>query len=193
VSLGGHCTICGVSHAAAWRTDDHERSESAFSTYCDDCWPTRLAAHGTITHVWGGFYSGRLFIGDLPAAARTTDPFEGVRIAVHEDPPSYPHPFIHAPILAVKPHPVTRAGALVDPRLLANAVDQITMNLGRDRRVLVHCKGGIERSPLVVAHFLVAAHHRGTLKGAYGYLKHIRPAIADRRSWLPDYVEGADT
>lgn len=51
--------------------------------------------------------------------------------------------------------------------------------------VLVHCREGIERSPLAVAWYL---HRYGMicpLDEAYALIRERRPEVVDRRAWLP--------
>lgn len=64
------------------------------------------------------------------------------------------------------------------------------------RPILVHCAAGMERSPLVVAHFLTM--YLGlSLDEAYDWLQRHRPQVQDRRAWvkresyqLPDEWDG---
>lgn len=55
----------------------------------------------------------------------------------------------------------------------------------QNRRLLVHCGGGIERAPLAVAFWLVSSHYCRTFDEAYNLLSAARPIVLDRRVWLP--------
>lgn len=52
-----------------------------------------------------------------------------------------------------------------------------------DKSVVVHCAMGMERSVLAVAWYL-KTYQGMTLDGAYDAIGHIRPIIADRKSWV---------
>jgi protein-tyrosine phosphatase len=78
---------------------------------------------------------------------------------------------------------------------LNDAAEIIDNVRGQGERVLVHCGGGMERSPLTVAWYLVK-HHREEfpdLDAAYDYIKRLRPIVQDRQSWLPWTLEGKAT
>lgn len=48
---------------------------------------------------------------------------------------------------------------------------------------LVHCIGGIERSPLAIVYWL-RNYHEFTYDGAYDFIKKIRPIVMNRLIWL---------
>jgi protein-tyrosine phosphatase len=51
------------------------------------------------------------------------------------------------------------------------------------KKVLVHCGAGIERSPLTVACYL-AHYHEKSMDDAYKIIQEKRPQVEDRRNWL---------
>lgn len=70
------------------------------------------------------------------------------------------------------------------------AVDWIRHNWSDEgRRVLVHCAAGIERSPLVMAHFLASYFSGVDLDEAYAWIRKLRPIVQDRRAWIRDDTE----
>lgn len=93
----------------------------------------------------------------------------------------------HLPITtAVSPLGVVEG---VDPEKLEEAVARLAeMYFIADGStpVLVHCAAGMERSPLVVAHFLVD-YFRVSLDEAYAWIKAHRPIVQDRRAWVRNY------
>jgi protein-tyrosine phosphatase len=126
-----------------------------------------------------------LFLSGLAAASK----FDGMRLCVHECIPHYEGSFIHIPILSKRPNgPTDRTGAVVNMDQLNKAVDVIDDYMKRGEKLLVHCKGGVERSPLTLAWYLVhRANQFSTLCQAYGYLKSKRPVVSKRLIWLPEY------
>lgn len=56
-------------------------------------------------------------------------------------------------------------------------------NRKKNISTLVHCIGGIERSPLVIVYWL-RKYHGFTYDGAYDYVKKIRPIVMNRLIWL---------
>lgn len=71
------------------------------------------------------------------------------------------------------------------PDRLAIAHDMINHAWGNPvyRGVLVHCGAGVERSPLVVAMWMLVRFNL-TLDEAYKWIKQERPIAEDRRAWL---------
>jgi len=51
------------------------------------------------------------------------------------------------------------------------------------KRVLVHCDGGINRAPTVIVGYLMCCEH-WTLKQAYEHVKQVRPQMAPRETYL---------
>ena len=50
--------------------------------------------------------------------------------------------------------------------------------------LLIHCIGGVERSPLTLATWMVSRGLYPDLGAAYEYLMSQRPVVEDRRHWL---------
>lgn len=163
-----NCIICGVEHDRLWNKEP--------ARYCDSCAKIKKDSEGAVTHVLGSLY-----LGDYEAAKE----FIGTRICVYCDEPEYDGPFYHIPILATRPKSQTDRTATASIAALDKAADLITESLETGRKVLVHCMGGVERSPLTIAWWLVKTNRCTTIAGAYQSLKAIRPVVADRTSWLP--------
>lgn len=125
-----------------------------------------------------------LFIGDF-ADAQT--PFDGFIFNVLENPPEmkmyrYPENVGWIPILRYRQ---TEFGVEVyaDPGALDSAAINIAAALVSHKRVLVHCGGGIERSPLAVAWFLVTQWGY-TMDDAYRLIASKRPQVQRRDYWI---------
>lgn len=163
------CVICGANHDLLW-------SKHYPSMYCGPCAVLKRAAKGVVTHVIDTLYLGDIF------AAKT---FDGERLCVHEN-PEYAS-MHHIPILTILPNSaLDRTGAIASIAQLDKVVDFIINRLRAEVPLIVHCKGGVERSPLAIAYFLVKAEQDySTLDDAYKYLKSIRPVVSDRTFWLP--------
>lgn len=74
-------------------------------------------------------------------------------------------------------------------------MDGITMVINalvnNDKKVVVHCYAGVERSPLTVAWWISRTQHL-TIDEAYQRVKAARPEAQDRRHWVPEtYPENA--
>lgn len=54
----------------------------------------------------------------------------------------------------------------------------------RYSKVIVHCAGGMERSPLVVATYLIQEGYASDYDDAYHFIKEIRPVVSDCRDWI---------
>lgn len=104
-------------------------------------------------------------------------------IFVHHDIQYYTRG-LHIPLLKKRPNDdIDRTGAEVNIenlKLIHAILDDAYNN---DRNVLVHCRGGVERSPLVLATWL-AGHQYWSLDRAYMYIQTKRPVVQDRRFWL---------
>lgn len=164
------CVICFGEH-------DRIHGERA-ALYCETCVVLKHDSVHVVSPIWNN-----LHLSGLIAASS----FDGMRLCVHECVPHYDGPFIHIPILSKRPNgPTDRSGAVVNLDKLNEAVDVIEDYMNRGEKLLVHCKGGVERSPLTVAWYLVhRAKQFTTLNQAYGYLKSKRPVVSPRLIWLP--------
>jgi len=155
--------------------------ENMRALYCDECFDARKASWGTVSEIIPG-----LFISGM----REAEIWEfGPRICVHEDGPTYDmlrdcSAFI--PILDKPPNShQDRTGAVASIKALNQVSQHIHTLLIRQIPVLVHCWGGVERSPLAVAWFLVGYGYEDSLSDAYAFLKSKRPVVSDRTFWLP--------
>lgn len=164
------CNLCFVEHENVWEKDPTQPH-----VYCISCQKIRKEAKGTATHVIGSLY-----LGDIQAAVK----FDGDKLCVHENPLLVVQH--HIPILKKQPNSfLDRTGALVDRKQLFACLDFIGEYVRADKPLIVHCKAGVERSPLVMACFLYDEYHFRPLSLAYMYLVRKRPTISDRSFWLP--------
>lgn len=85
--------------------------------------------------------------------------------------------------------PIMADDEKVDPQILTNAVDQLQSWVVTGKSVLVHCRKGVERSPLTVAVWM-RDHSGMSLDQAYELIAKQRPQIEDRREWLGDDNKG---
>jgi len=118
-----------------------------------------------------------LYIGDAQDSVLFDKEFPtGVILCVLEQRPSIePDNAFHVPIKTDSGH--------VHTEQLDKVSTFIDAMLKTDRKILVHCMAGIERSPLAVAYFL--SHYFGmTIEQAYQLVKKGRPQTQDRRVWL---------
>lgn len=107
----------------------------------------------------------------------------GKRICVHHD--SALVLDYHMPILLTRPDETDRnKGAKANLKQLEMLGHIIGSCLDCEEPLMIHCKGGIERSPLTVAYFLVKFRHY-KMDDAYEFIKKARPVVEDRRTWLP--------
>lgn len=174
------CIICDQHHNRLWLGEP--------AHYCPACATLRDDVAGKVTQV-----IGNLYLGDALAAQT----FDGTTLCVHESKEYVTQH--HIPILSQFPKSHSdRTGALVSMYQLEHAVEFIIHHLvDTIDPVLVHCAGGVERSPLTIAyflsryqpHFLIEKGWRPTFHGAYSYLQSIRPVVARRISWLPTYQQ----
>lgn len=145
--------------------------------YCETCVPIREEARGTTSHIIGSLY-----LSDMKAA-RT---FDGLRMCVHEMGPTYEGQCYFIPILVTKPiSKWDRSGALASEIYLDYAAEIIDEHVRKDEQILVHCMGGVERSPLTIAWYLVRTGQYASLTEAYEFLKSKRPVVSQRLFWLP--------
>lgn len=165
------CVICLGKHANTW-------TDGGPNMYCERCNPIRIAAKGVTDHIVDSLY-----LADMEAAKT----FDGFRMCVHEDGPQYKGQCHFLPVLTKKPNSVfDRYGAVASVNMLNTAADLIDYHVGRNEKLLVHCHGGIERSPLTIAWYLVNKVKRyDTLQEAYAFMRTKRPAVSERLFWLP--------
>jgi protein-tyrosine phosphatase len=76
----------------------------------------------------------------------------------------------------------------IPPRALRKQLDrcaEIIRTYEQDqKKLLVHCYEGRERSPLTVAYWLVKSGLKKDLDEAYVFLQEKRPIVEDRRGWI---------
>jgi hypothetical protein len=123
-----------------------------------------------------------IYLSGMQAAAK----FDGKRLCVHEMTPTYEGQFHHIPVLVKKPNSKSdRTGAVASTEALDRAADLIEEHVANGVPLLVHCYGGVERSPLTLAWWLVRSKQYNTLQEAYDFLKAKRPVVSERLFWLP--------
>jgi len=109
--------------------------------------------------------------------------FDGRVVFVHHDIQWYTKGY-HIPVLKVRPNSDTdRSGAKVNTENLNLLVDIIDEHFLNRWPLLVHCRGGVERSPLTVVAWLVQ-RKKMDIDEAYEFVKFKRPVVEDRRMWL---------
>lgn len=109
--------------------------------------------------------------------------FDGDVLFVHHDVQYYTRG-LHIPLLKEKPNSSTdRTGAKVNRENLDLIQDTIEFHYETNAPLLVHCRGGVERSPLCVVTWLVESLN-WSLDGAYEYVQNKRSVVEDRRYWL---------
>lgn len=173
-----NCTICTVQHDRMFEEAD---GTLVPSMYCTPCAKRKADAVGSSHRIIEPY----IFLGDYTAAEH----FYGRRLCVHEQPPEYAYnEFLadHIPLLRVLPiSRWNRGGAQVNEA----AMDRCGLIIDKACKdgvpLLVHCHGGVERSPLVLAWYLQDRGHAQSLSAAYTLLQRIRPVVADRTEWLP--------
>jgi hypothetical protein len=165
------CVMCAARHANTWKGEP--------GMYCESCSPVREAAKGTVSHIVGSLY-----LSDMLAAST----FEGFRMCVHEEGQTYEGQCHFLPILVERPvSKLDRTGALASTKALDRAANLIDYHVTRGEKLVVHCQGGIERSPLTIAWYLThKVKQFATLSGAYAFIKQKRPVISNRLFWLPE-------
>jgi hypothetical protein len=169
------CIICFAEHDRTWGEDPSQPA-----MYCEPCAKIKNDSEGVISEILP-----TLFLSGQHAAKD----FEGTRLYVHENDNQYNghYPQIHIPILTKKPNSsVDRTGAVASIQALNWAVQIIDTFVKGNRNLLVHCHGGVERSPLTLAwYFTKQTGTFATLKEAYDFLKSKRPVVSERMFWLP--------
>jgi hypothetical protein len=166
------CVICFCETTNTWN--------GLPNMYCETCEPIREAARGVVSHV-----IDTLYLSDMQAAKS----FDGFRMCVHESGPEYDGQCHFIPILETRPNSsLDRSGAVASIKMLNEAADLIHQHVSNQEKLLVHCQGGVERSPLTIAWYLVNKAKRfSTLDQAYVFLKQKRPVVSPRLFWLPSH------
>lgn len=163
------CIICFQEHNRMW----HDLP----NMYCEKCWPIRDGIRGTRSHIIGSIY-----LGDMIAAGR----FGEQCLCVHEAGVNYEGPHYQVSILESKPRlSWDRTGALASIGKLEEASNIIENYFRRGENLLVHCHGGVERSPLTVAYWLTTRGYLLDINTAYAFLKMQRPVVSPRLFWMP--------
>lgn len=145
--------------------------------YCESCAIIKNDSVEVISQI-----TNNLFLSGMVAAGK----FDGHRLCVHEKIPTYEGQYYHIPILEKCPNnSIDRTGALVSMDGLNRATDLIEQYMNKNERLLVHCVGGVERSPLTLAWYFVQSKKFETLNEAYVFLRSKRPVVSDRQFWLP--------
>jgi len=116
-------------------------------------------------------------------------------IFVHHDVEYYTKG-LHIPLLSKRPNSAEdRTGAKVNLKNLSLIHDIISNFRDREEPLLIHCRGGVERSPLCVASYMVKFMYqfdsgpnqrmtRHTYDTAYDFIQGKRSVVEDRRYWL---------
>ena len=125
-----------------------------------------------------------LYLGSLVDARA----WAGERLSVHENPVDYPRGPDDACIAILQARPRGSASRpeqfWASRSQLERASSHISARLAAGVRLLVHCGGGVERSPLTIAWWLVRTGECQDLCAAYAMLRATRDIVADRTRWL---------
>ena len=117
-----------------------------------------------------------IYIGDITS---DTD-FDGDRICVLEN--ACANGCEHFPILQIGSDGQPFASSIN----LDRVADRVEQSLINNRKILVHCGAGVERSPLSVVWYLHKKKNL-TIEEAYKFVMLKRPEAQDRRVWLSNY------
>jgi len=63
------------------------------------------------------------------------------------------------------------------------ALDLLEKSVNNGEKVLIHCIAGMDRSPFVVAEYLVRVKNFSSLADAYSFIKSKRPQIFEHYEW----------
>lgn len=145
------------------------------------------------------FIIANIYLGSLMDARYK---WKGQTLYVHEDMQVGYTPTMHIPILETEVETPFSVGdyfsdpkiegvidtiqrkRLVNPERLAlahNVLDKYKVSF---EPLLIHCIGGVERSPLTLATWMVSRGIYPDLDAAYEYLMSRRDVVEDRRHWL---------
>ena len=121
---------------------------------------------------------GSIYISDYVGASC----FEGRKICVHHDCSLVTD--LHIPLLLRRPNSdIDRSGAKVNRANLSIISDLIEKHFKSNLPLCVHCKGGVERSPLAVVYWLNT--RRGyNWEDAYQLVREKRSVVEDRSGWM---------
>jgi hypothetical protein len=146
--------------------------------YCEPCAIIKKDSVDTISQI-----TGTLYLSGMQAAAK----FAGDRLCVHEMVPTYEGQYHHIPILTTKPNSKSdRTGGVASIIQLEKACSIIDEYVSKGQPLLVHCHGGVERSPLTLAWYFVHwKRQHADFNQAYEMLKSKRPVVSERLFWLP--------
>ena len=163
------CIICFAEHNRLYGDQP--------AMYCDPCAAIKKDSVDVISQI-----TDTLFLSGMQAAGK----FDGHRLCVHEMTPTYEGHYHHIPILSRRPNSKTdRTGAVVNMGQLDVAVETIEWYVEHKQPLLVHCFGGVERSPLTLAAYFVRSKTCASWEEAYALLKSKRPVVSERLFWLP--------
>jgi hypothetical protein len=171
-----NCIICSIAHNEIFE-------DNIPSRYCAPCAILKKESVLVISHIIDNLYLSGLDAAKLYANNIT-------RLYVHEEPMDvYGGETIHVPILEKKPNStIDRNGALVSLERLNQTFNIIDDYVLSNEPLLIHCHGGVERSPLVLAWYLTASDKFKTLSSAYEFLKSKRSVVSNRIYWLPQFL-----
>lgn len=162
------CIVCSSEHNEVW--------EGKPARCCEACFIVKQSLKGVASEI----ITGRLYIGDHHSAKD----FDGKVICVHGN-SEYWHKGIHMPILKKLPNSdLDRTGAqasIEQLKAISNLIDKYAKD---GHSVLVHCAGGVERSPLTLAYHLYWTYYFHTIEEAYDYIILKRPIVSRRLDWL---------
>ncbi|MDE1830392.1 MAG: dual specificity protein phosphatase family protein [Thaumarchaeota archaeon] len=145
--------------------------------YCEDCVPIRELSRNKADNI-----IDQLYLGDMKIAGT----FDGLRLCVHEHGPQYDGQCFLIPILTKRPFSKwDRTGATASIEKLDECAELIETHVNKGNKLLVHCFGGIERSPLTIAWWMVKTKRADNIEDAYKFLQSKRPAVSERLFWLP--------
>ena len=144
-----------------------------------------------MNHIIDGIYLGDL--GDAMKARRAND---GIgTLYVHEFEVQNYTPTYHVPIMVkvdTPPMPIgdddfshyTGEYSVASMDRILKCRDIIQEWSAKGDPLLVHCHGGIERSPLTLAFWLFLTGREHSLDNAYRFIRDRRPVVEDRRYWI---------
>ena len=163
------CVLCFKPHNNLWRDEPN--------MYCEQCVPIRDTARNKADNI-----TDNVYLGDMMSAAT----FDGIRVCVHERGPTYHGQCLCVPVLTSSPRSkYDRTGAVASIAALDAVSDLIESYVGKDEKIIVHCYGGIERSPLALVWWLTRSKRYDNINEAYEFIKTKRPAVSPRLFWLP--------